>query len=64
MLMLSGRYDLTFPASLTRQGHAEFERQSVPVRVEWLSCGHYTMGKFPFQMIAGLKIRSFLIQQK
>lgn len=64
MLILSGRYDLTFPADLTWQGYAEFERQSVPVRMEWLSCGHYTMGKFPFQVIAGLKIRSFLIQQK
>jgi hypothetical protein len=64
MLMLSGRYDLTFPAHLTRQGHDEFERWSVPVRKEWLSCGHYTMGKFPFHVIAGLKIRSFLIQQR
>jgi hypothetical protein len=64
MLMLSGRYDLTFPAELTQQGYDEFERYSIPIRKEWLSCGHYTMGKFPFQAIAGLKIRSFLIQQK
>ena len=64
MLMLSGRYDLTFPPSLTQQGYDELDRYSVPVRKEWLPCGHYTMGKFPFQAIAGLKIRSFLIQQK
>jgi pimeloyl-ACP methyl ester carboxylesterase len=64
MMMLSGRYDLTFPANLTQQGYDEFERLSIPVRKEWLACGHYTMGNFPFQAIAGLKIRSFLIQQK
>jgi pimeloyl-ACP methyl ester carboxylesterase len=65
MLMLSGRYDLTFPADLTQQGYDEFERLSIPVvRKEWLPCGHYTMGKFPFQAIAGLRIRKFLLQQK
>ena len=36
----------------------------IPVRKEWLPCGHYTMGKFPFQAIAGLKIRKFLIQTR
>lgn len=64
ILMLSGRYDLTFPSNLTEQGYDEFERLGIPLRKEWLSCGHYTMGKFPFQAIAGLKIRQFLVQQK
>ena len=63
-LSLSGRYDLTFPARLTQLGHDEFDRHSIAGRREWLACGHYTMGKFPFQAIAGLKIRSFLIQQR
>jgi hypothetical protein len=61
MLMLSGRYDLTFPAQFTQQGYDEFERMGITVRKEWLACGHYTMGKFPFHAIAGLKIRKFLI---
>ena len=60
MLMLSGRYDLTFPARLSQQGYDEFDRYSIGVNKEWLPCGHYTMGKFPFQVIAGLKIRRFL----
>jgi len=64
IMMLSGRYDLTFPARLTQLGHDEFDRHSVSIRKEWLACGHYTMGKFPFQAIAGLKIRGFLIQQR
>jgi hypothetical protein len=61
MLMLSGRYDLTFPAPLTQQGYDEFDRYSIPVHQSWLPCGHYTMGKFPFQVIAGLRIRKFLM---
>lgn len=61
MLMLSGRYDLTFPAQLTQQGHDELDRYSLPVKKTWLPCGHYTMGEFPFQVIAGLKIRRFLM---
>lgn len=64
MLMLSGRYDLTFPVRFTQQGYDELDRLSIPVHKEWLSCGHYTMGKFPFQAIAGLKIRKFLVGQK
>jgi dienelactone hydrolase len=64
MLMLSGRYDLTFPANLTQDGFDELDRHCIPARKEWLPCGHYTMGKFPFQVIAGLKIREFVIQQK
>src|SRR5688572_7339019 len=64
ILMLSGRYDLTFPADLTQQGYDEFDRLSIPLRKEWLPCGHYTMGKFPFHAIAGLKIRKFLVRQK
>jgi hypothetical protein len=64
MMMISGRYDLTFPADLTQHGHDEFDRYSIRVRREWLRCGHYTMGKFPFQAIVGLKIRNFLIRQR
>ena len=60
MLMLSGRYDLTFPPKLTQDGYEELDRQSISVNRQWLPCGHYTMGKFPFQVIAGLKIRRFL----
>jgi pimeloyl-ACP methyl ester carboxylesterase len=64
MLMLAGRYDLTFPAHLTQQGFEELDRFSIPARKQWLPCGHYTMGKFPFQVVAGLRVRRFLVQQK
>jgi hypothetical protein len=63
MLAISGRYDLTFLSELTEQTYGEFRRLNVPATIEWLSCGHYTMGKFPFNAIAGLKIRSFLKRQ-
>jgi hypothetical protein len=60
ILTLSGRYDLTFLSELSQQAYDEFERRGVPAQKEWLSCGHYTMGKFPFSVLAGLRIRSFL----
>lgn len=63
MLTLSGKYDLTFPAELTRQAYAEFDQHAVPARRRWLPCGHYTMGKFPFSVVAGLSIRGFLKKQ-
>jgi hypothetical protein len=59
MLMLSGSYDLTFPPRLTEDGYSELDRHSIGVDRQWLPCGHYTMGKFPFHVIAGLKIRRF-----
>ena len=64
MLMISGRYDLSFPANLTQEGFDELDRRSIAVQRDWLPCGHYTMGKFPFQVVAGLKIRRFLLSQK
>jgi pimeloyl-ACP methyl ester carboxylesterase len=63
MLTLSGKYDLTFPAELTRQAFAAFDEHAVQARRQWLPCGHYTMGKFPFSVVAGLSIRSFLKKQ-
>jgi hypothetical protein len=63
MLMLSGEYDLTFPPQLTRDAYAEFRRLGIPIDVQWLSCGHYTMGKFPFNVVAALKIVRFLRRQ-
>ena len=61
MLALSGEHDLTFPAGLTRDVHREFQRWRVPVDIQWLPCGHYTMGEFPFNAIAGFKILTFLM---
>jgi hypothetical protein len=60
MLALSGRFDLSFLPELSRFVYDEFERCSLPCKVVWLPCGHYTMGKLPFSAIAGFEITKFL----
>ena len=62
-LMLSGEYDLTFPPELTRQAYAEVKRCALDARIEWLPCGHYTMGRFPFSAIVGFRVVRFLVEQ-
>jgi hypothetical protein len=63
MLMMSGRYDLSFPVELTRQAYDELKRCEVPARIEWFPCGHYTMGKFPFSAVAGFRIVRFFAER-
>jgi len=60
ILAISGRYDLTFLPQLSQQAYDEFDRCEAPYELVWLSCGHYTMGKLPFNAMAGYKIVSFL----
>jgi pimeloyl-ACP methyl ester carboxylesterase len=60
MLMISGEYDLTFDPDLSKHTYAEFRRRGIPVDVIWLPCGHYTMGKFPFNAVVAYKIVRFL----
>jgi hypothetical protein len=59
MRFIAARYDLSFPAPLTRDVIAEFERQDIPLDVAWLPCGHYTSGEKPWVYLDGWKIASF-----
>ena len=59
-LMISGRYDLSFLPELSRQAYDELRRCEVPCEIAWLPCGHYTMGRFPFNAVAGYRIVRFL----
>ena len=61
ILALSGRYDTTFLPELSQQAYDEFDRCSIPHQRVWLPCGHYTMGKFPFNAMAGYQVVRFLI---
>jgi hypothetical protein len=60
VLALSGRFDPTFLPSLSQQAYEEFDRCNVSYELAWLPCGHYTMGKFPFNALAGYRIVRFL----
>src|SRR5882724_4423847 len=58
-LIISGRYDLSFPYDLTQQAISEFRRHNIPVSHVTMPCGHYTLGTFPFNYIDGFMITNF-----
>jgi dienelactone hydrolase len=57
---IAARYDLTFPADLSREVIAEVRRLDIPLDVAWLPCGHYTSGARPWVYLDGWKIVTFL----
>jgi hypothetical protein len=63
-LMLSGRYDPTFLPDLSQQAYDEFDRHQIGYAAAWIPCGHYTMGTFPFNAMAGYRIVNFLRSQR
>jgi hypothetical protein len=60
LLALSGRYDLTFLPELSQQAYDEFDRCGLQYKLNWMRCGHYTMGEFPFSTLAAYQIVKFL----
>ena len=60
MRFIAARYDLTFPADLSRDVIAHIRQLGAPLDVAWLPCGHYTSGEKPWVYLDGLKIVSFL----
>jgi pimeloyl-ACP methyl ester carboxylesterase len=59
MRFIAARYDLSFPAELTRDVIGEVRRHDIPLDVVWLPCGHYTSGEKPWVYLDGWKIASF-----
>lgn len=61
LLLISARYDLTFPVDLSRSFLKEFNRRGVPHDTAVLPCGHYSTGRTPFKYLDGYYIvRHFL----
>lgn len=60
MLLVSGRYDLSFAPELTRQLWAALEEHGIAHERLLLPCGHYTLGRFPFSYWAGARFIPFL----
>jgi Alpha/beta hydrolase domain containing 18 len=54
------RYDTTFPVHLSEQVIAGAREHNWDYDVAVLPCGHYTMGEFPFNYLAGYQICAFL----
>lgn len=59
MRFIAARYDLTFPAEMSRQVIAEVRRLGIDLDVVWLPCGHYTLAEMPWKAIDAWKIATF-----
>ncbi|HZS05849.1 MAG TPA: abhydrolase domain-containing 18 [Blastocatellia bacterium] len=58
-LMITARYDLTFPYDLSRIVFEDCARYGVKVDKVVLPCGHYTSGKAPFKFLDGYHIVNY-----
>ena len=59
MRFIAARYDLTFPAEMSRQLIAEIRRLGIDLDVVWLPCGHYTLAEMPWKAIVAWKVARF-----
>ena len=59
MRFIAARYDLTFPAEMSRQVIAEVRRLGIDLDVVWLPCGHYTLAEMPWKAIDAWKVATF-----
>ena len=59
MRFIAARYDLTFPADLSRKVIDEVKSLGIDLDVVWLPCGHYTTAELPWKAIDAWKIATF-----
>lgn len=60
LLLVSGRYDLSFLPCFSRQAWTAMEEQGIPHERLVLPCGHYTLAHLPFSYWAGFRFLRFL----
>ena len=58
-LLVSARYDLSFPPELSRLLFEDCARHNVAIRKVILPCGHYTIGQAPFKYLDGYYLVNF-----
>jgi len=61
-LLVTARYDLTFPVDLSRLFVREFRRRRITHQHVMLPCGHYTTGKTPFKFYDGYVLTRFFVK--
>ena len=59
MRFIAARYDLTFPADMSREIIQEVRKLGLDLNVVWLPCGHYTLAEMPWKAIDAWKIATF-----
>lgn len=60
MLILSAMYDLSFLPRLSQDVFREYDAQHIPLELQLMPCGHYTLGTFPFSWWAAARMTRFL----
>ena len=60
MRFIAARYDLTFPAGMSKKVIEEVRSLGVDLDVVWLPCGHYTTAELPWKAIDAWKIATFM----
>ena len=58
-LLISARYDLTFPPDLSQLLFDEHKRHEIPFDLSFLPCGHYTSALTPFKHRVGYLIAKY-----
>ncbi len=59
-LLIYARYDHSFLPELSHQVLEDYQRLQLPHKVLELRCGHYTSGKFPFNILLGYAMCNYL----
>ena len=59
-LLIHARYDHSFLPELSRQVLEDYRRLNLPYESLELRCGHYTSGKFPFNIFLGYRMCEYL----
>lgn len=59
MRFIAARYDLTFPADMSREVINEIRKLGLDLNVVWLPCGHYTLAELPWKALDAWKIATF-----
>ena len=62
LLLIYGKYDLTFLPEYSQQVRSEFEKRGAHLKTVVLPCGHYTTGEAPFKYIDGYQMVKFLVK--
>jgi hypothetical protein len=60
MLIISAKYDLSFLPSFSQNVFREYRVHQIPLEVELVPCGHYTLGMFPFSWWAAIRMIRFV----
>jgi hypothetical protein len=58
-LLIWARHDSTFLPVYSQQVLTSFRELQLPHEVFTLPCGHYTTGRFPFNLMDGLRMCRF-----